>query len=523
MNNEEKNIISEEAVTEEANSAPKAPAEEKSEEIKKKKTNPFKTEKFRRSSVGVIFTAVFLAVLVVINVAVNVLESRYPSMNMDLTAEKLNTLSDDAKTAAENLTDKVEIFIIGEEQAIRDDLIYSNYNVKYSQLATLCDKLVEVNPSMISVKYVDPDADPAFISEYPDDSLSSGKVLIRSARRYKVLEISDLFAIDYSSDYTHYEYYTKVDSALANALYLVNMDKAPVVAMETAYNEMLSANYRTNLDTLLKDNCFTVKEFNIMTDGIPEDADVVMILTPTTDFAGEDIAKLEAWLEGGEKNHTVFVSSYPTVGELKNLNGFLNNRGIGFSTGNILVETDSSKRLSTSAAHMFVTAEDDLIPGNYSNLISANAVPVEILFDENDGIKTYPLITTSSTVYAQGYTSETDTDPETATAHTAVLAQKLNGDIQSNVIACGDTDSIYAYMGNSTFGNADFMLDLMQYVTDTTDTGVGLNINMTQTYVRDVVVSGRTIWIVGFGVLTVGLPLIILVFGIVVFVRRRHL
>ncbi len=492
--------------------------EEPKKKKKGKKSNPFKTEKFRRGSMGFAFTIVFIALLVVVNVIFSVLEDKYPSMKIDLTSQKLNSLSESTKSVAENLTSDIEIYIIGEEDAIRNDQLYSSYNVKYSQLANLCDRLAENDK--ITVKYVDPDADPSFISQYSDDNLSSGMVLIKSDKRYRVLSVSDLFEINYDESYNAVNY-TKVDGALANAMYLVDMDTVPVIAVDTGYGELLSDDYRTSLDDLLEGNCFEIKEFNLLTDDIPEDATMVMLLTPTTDLTDEDVEKLSNYLSTGDISHTLFVTGYPTAGELPNLSSLLEEWGLKMESGTVLVETDTSKTISSSATYMFVNATDDILTGTYSNLLAINAMPVDILFEENGDIKTYPLIETSSTVYTS--TGETQSDPDTDTYTVAALAQKTDGDVKRNVVAYGDTNSLYAYMSNSTFGNADFILDLVQYCTDTSDTSVGLTVESTQTTTRDITASTATCVIVGLFVFTIAIPLVIVVLGIVVFVRRRHL
>ncbi len=498
-----------------------AETEEPEEEPKKKKgkkSNPFKTEKFRRGSMGFAFTVVFIALLVVVNVIFSVLEDKYPSMKIDLTSQKLNSLSESTKSVAENLTSDIEIYIIGEEDAIRNDQLYSSYNVKYSQLANLCDRLAENDK--ITVKYVDPDADPSFISQYSDDNLSSGMVLVKSDKRYRVLSVSDLFEINYDESYNAVNY-TKVDGALANAMYLVDMDTVPVIAVETGYGELLSDDYRSSLDELLEGNCFEIKEFNLLTDDIPEDATMVMLLTPTTDLTADDVEKLNTYLSTGDISHTLFVTGYPTAGELPNLSSLLEEWGLKMESGTVLVETDTSKTISSSATYMFVNATDDILSGTYSNLLAINAMPVDILFEENGDIKTYPLIETSSTVYTS--TGETESDPDTDTYTVAALAQKTDGDVKRNVVAYGDTNSLYAYMSNSTFGNADFILDLVQYCTDTSDTSVGLTVESTQTTTRDITASTATCVIVGLFIFTIAIPLVIVILGIVVFVRRRHL
>ena len=102
-------------------------------------------EKFKHGSLAVVFTVVFIAVIIVINVLVSALTTRFPSMNFDLTKEGLNTLSDEATDVAKEIVNETTIYIIGSEDAIRGDEVYSNYSLKYSQVANLADRLHELN------------------------------------------------------------------------------------------------------------------------------------------------------------------------------------------------------------------------------------------------------------------------------------------------------------------------------------------------------------------------------------------
>ena len=89
------------------------------------------------------FTVVFIAVIIVINVLVSALTTRFPSMNFDLTKEGLNTLSDEATDVAKEIVNETTIYIIGSEDASRGDEVYFNYSLKYRQLANLADRLHE--------------------------------------------------------------------------------------------------------------------------------------------------------------------------------------------------------------------------------------------------------------------------------------------------------------------------------------------------------------------------------------------
>ena len=82
---------------------------------------------------------------------------------------------------------------------------------------------------------------------------------------------------------------------------------------------------------------------------------------------------------------------------------------------------------------------------------------------------------------------------------------------------------ISTFLGNSTFGNKDYTLDFIKNLTGTTDTRVGLVVNQTQTNTLDISASSAVIQTVGLGLFTIVVPVAVLVIGLVIFLRRRHL
>lgn len=488
-------------------------------------------EKFKHGSLAVVFTVVFIAVIIVINVLVSALTTRFPSMNFDLTKEGLNTLSDEATDVAKEIVNETTIYIIGSEDAIRGDEVYSNYSLKYSQVANLADRLHELNDK-IKVEYIDPDMNPQFISDYVDDSLTTGKVMVKTDKRHKTLAVTDLFSIQQDSSTGQYNYYSKVDGALANALYLVNLDTVPVVAFATGHNEMLTVS--DNLSTftgMLNDNNFEVKEFNMLTDEIPEDASIVVLGTPTTDYTSEELSKLEAYL-GDEKmgsSRTLYVMTAPNAGwsSMPNLSSFLAEWGMEPQSQEVL-ESNTNNTLYNMPYAIFANVTDSVLSKTYDNVVKVQAAPVKRLFTANNDISTYSVIETSDTAYLSNDEKVLET-PETDTYTILAFAQRYmdnQGKICANVVVDGCAADFYdgsSLLGNSTFGNKDVTLDLIKNLTGTTDTRVGLTVNQTQTNTMDINASSAVTWSIGMMLFTIVVPVAVLVIGLVIFLRRRHL
>ena len=493
-----------------------------------------KQDKFKHGSLAVVFTAIFIAVVIVVNILATALTDRFPSMNIDLTNEGLNTLSEEAIDVAKNLENDTVIYIIGSEDSIRNDLVYSNYGLKYSQVANLADRLAEVS-NKVSVEFIDPDRNPKFISDYAEDYLTSGKVLVKTEKRYKVLSTSDLFTVTQDSTTGAYKYYSMVDGALANALYLVNLDNVPVVALATGHEEMLSTanGSMDSFNGLLEDNNFLVEEFNILTDEIPENASVVFIGTPTKDYTPEEIAKLEAFIsdETMASSRTLYFTAYPTQSwdSMPNLKNFLNEWGLNPTVG-VIQESDSSRFMSTGngqAVYVFADVNTDMFTGDYSGLLMPASSAVEFLFKANDEIVTYPLVETADTAYVTDIDAAAEENPETAVHTITALAQRYvagQGNVQANVILDGCSMSYLPdVLGNSTFGNKALVTDLFKKLTNTNDTRVGLTVKQTETNTLDISASAAIINLVGLFLYVVIVPIAVLAAGLVVFLRRRHL
>lgn len=491
-------------------------------------------DKFKHGSLSVAFTAIFIAVIIVVNILVSALTDRFPSMNFDLTLEGLNTLSEDALDVAKNIENETTIYIIGAEDAIRGDQVYSSYGLQYSQVANLADRLAEAN-SKIKVEFIDPDRNPSFVSEYSEEALASGKVLVKTEKRYKVLGVTDMFNVTADSETGEYLYYSMVDGALANALYLVNLDNVPVVALATGHGEMLSSEQGTisSLSGLLEDNNFLVEEFNILTEEIPEDASIVFIGTPTADYTHEEIAKLEAFISDPEmaSSRTLYFTGYPTQNwdAMPNLRTFLNEWGLNPTVG-VIQESDSTRYMSTGteqAVYILADVNSDVLNGSYSNLIMPASSAVECLFKANNEIVTYSLVQTADTAYVTGTEEAAQEDPDTDVYSIVAMGQRYMNDagsIQANVVMDGCsmnyTDS---FLGNTTFGNKALVTDLFKMLSNTNDTRVGLTVSQTQTNTLDVTASAAVIYLVGLVFFVVILPIAVLAAGLVVFLRRRHL
>ena len=93
-----------------------------------------------------------------------------------------------------------------------------------------------------------------------------------------------------------------------------------------------------------------------------------------------------------------------------------------------------------------------------------------------------------------------------------------------NVVAFGSsyvfTDT---FLNASAFDDRQYVTDLLQYVTATDGSSITVETQAVQTQTYDVGASQSTIMLLGLGVFTIAIPVIILAVGLVIFLRRRHM
>lgn len=266
-----------------------------------------------------------IAVAVVLNLAVGALPSTLTQM--DMTNEKLYTITKDTKDYLADLKDDVTIYVLAAKSSLESN---------DTTLSAMLEKYKDAS-SHISVVYKDPKVYPQFYSNYTETAPSANSIIVESAKRSKVIDYSDLYetSVDYSTysqQTTGYDGEGQLTSAIA---YVVN-ENMPVVYEITGHGETeLSGGFseacqKANIDvsslTLLK------------SDSIPEDAEAIVINGPTSDFSEDDAKKVSDYLAAGGK---AFITATYTDKDLPNFESVLSAYGIQLEKG-MVVEQDKN-------------------------------------------------------------------------------------------------------------------------------------------------------------------------------------
>lgn len=364
--------------------------------------NSFRTRSFRAGSMSLVMIVAVLALAVLLNVAVSLLPGAYT--RIDTTADKLYALSDEAKEIIASFEEDIEILYIVEEGAEADIV------------KELLERAVAANPR-ITLTTIDPALHPELVSDYT--TLNANSFVVRSAKREKAVDVSELYQYKYYADgeeidestyQTYYMYYQygMVESApttetlyageavLASAIQYVCTDNVPVVYTVSGHNEV--ALDTTFAGYLASDN-ISVKDLQLATsDAVPADAAAVIIDAPQADFSEEECTRLADYINAG--GHVILYTYYDYT-EYTNLEEMLNSFGMQTVPG-IVMET-SSNMYDGAYYRLFPQIESHdytgVISGKY--LFAPMAHGITATEQAPEGVTVSPILTTSDASFAR--------------------------------------------------------------------------------------------------------------------------
>ena len=145
--------------------------------------------------------AVVLVAAVFLNLAVQELPATYTSI--DVTSQKLYSLTDTTTDLVRNLSEDVYIYILQSEDA--EDTTLGQTLDRYQALS-----------GHVHVEYRDPVTNPGFYQNYTDGNISMNSLIVESDKRYTVIDYADIYEteIDYNTytstvSYTHLDVYKR--------------------------------------------------------------------------------------------------------------------------------------------------------------------------------------------------------------------------------------------------------------------------------------------------------------------------
>lgn len=541
------------------------------EEKKSKKSNKDKSDsdsniakKLKHGTMATALTCGFLAVLVLLNVVTTVLFERYP-INIDLTKEKIYSMTDETEEYVKNVDRDVLVTIFADEET------YLNYSAYNKQAIELLKNYCKMNHH-ISYRFVDIDSNPDIIKSY-SDTISNFDIIFETSsevdgetvKRTRKLGMVDLLTFKdelvsslsqsgYSIDmmreqagndlqllayYGSYVESSNAEQAFTSALMTVTDPNPVYVTFLTGRNEVSDIMSKTSpfsyFKTLLVANGYNVNEIDITKDEIPADTDIAVIPAPTVDYLPEEVQKVSDFLNNGNElgKQLIYVASY-SQGETPNLDEFLEEYGLSVGEG-VICETYGENYIN----YPYCTISTDLSSDFNQDVLNKNLVissmytrPVNTLYDEQGMITTQQYVKTTDNAYTAKLTyneqyqmvpSDTLTTGQQclfAIGSKAKFADDGSGETKhSNVLCFG---SEYLLQSNilsaQQYGNSEYFFSVIAGITHKAD-GVFIKPKTIKGTAFDIAQNTKTILMWTFCAI---IPLAVLGVGLFVWLRRKN-
>ena len=346
----------------------------------------------KNGSYSVVLSVIFVVIIVVVNLIVDAFPSTYTEL--DVSDQKLFSIGDQTKDFLKELDKDVTIYQIVESGS--EDEAVSKLLKKYEEAS-----------DHIKVETKDPVVNPKFTSEYTDEEVSSNSLIIVCGDRSKVVDYNNIY--ESSIDYNTYSYTTSGfdgEGQITSAISYVTSENLSVLYTLDGHGEK-------SLDSTLQEDIekanIEIKSLNLLTEeSVPEDADCLMINSPSSDISEEERDAIIEYLENGGK--AMIFSDY-TEEPMDNFDAVLENYGVERVEG-IVIEGDAQHYAMQMPYYLLPDVSSAEAVSDFSSqgyfVLAPYAQGIRQLDNVRDTLTIESLLTTSDEAY-----SKTDLNTET--------------------------------------------------------------------------------------------------------------
>lgn len=490
-------------------------AAQEGSEKKKHKPDPKKLvgtiskKHIKNGSYSMAMAAIFIVIVVVINMIVGAIPSKYSQL--DVSSSKLYTIGDETKKVLKALDKDVTIYQIAQSGS-EDDTI-SNLLKRY-----------EDESKHIKVEVKDPVVNPKFASEYTTDDLAANSLIVVCGDRNKVISYNDMYST--SVDYNTWQQTTTGfdgEGQITSAIGYVTSEDLPIMYTLSGHGEKdLDSSFKEDIQKANID----IKELNLLTEGkVPDDADCLMIVSPTSDISEEEKTEILDYLEAGGK--AMIFSDY-TQDDLPNFDAVLANYGVKRAEG-IVFEGDS-QHYGMQMPYYFVptvnstdASSETASAGSY--VLAPYAQGIQKTDDVRDTVTIDSILTTSDQAYSKTNMQSSQIEKEDGDVDGpfdlgVAITETLDDDKETQIVYYS-TSNLMESQANQMVsgGNEKLLLESLSWMTSTDESSsVSISSKSLQSTSLTVTDYDAAFW----KICTIGLiPGVFLVAGFLIWLRRR--
>ena len=455
-----------------------------------------------------VMVVIVIALVVAFNVFITALTGKFP-VKLDMTPEKVYSITDSTKEYLKSYNTPTEIFILASEA--KENMQIKNILNKYA-----------AENSNIKITNIDTDANPTFGQKYTEngENLSGKYLIVDGGERFKTFAQTDLYIVDQKTGNAGG---MNAEAKITSALKYVSSKNELNAYIVTGHNEINDLGVRGALEG----ENYNVSELNLITEEIPDDASILIVLSPKSDFTVAETAKLDSYFTKG--GHAQIYLDVLRSEKLTNLYSYLAKWGIQVNDA-VAREQNSKNILSLGGTTTLVVPEiasdditDSIIKNNRTIAYLPYSKTLTKLFDDSNSISVKPLLTTSTSAYeTSNYDDLSQKDGvETNSYNIGILAS--NSQNNSSIYVSGTSmllnftkDDMDASYG---FANYDYFMNICSFMQGNTD---DYTISPKSMKASALMIKPIVAYAIGI-IFVIVIPLILLITGIVVWFKRRHL
>jgi len=466
-------------------------------EIKKS----FNSNKFKYGGYATLLTAIVLVILLVANLVVDKLDLKY-----DMTKNKLYSLSEQSYKVIDKLNKDINI------------ISFNKQGSENQGIAEIIKKYSE-KTKKITLKYIDPSTNPQIAKKYSntENAIAAGSIVVESGSKFKVINESEMYNTtqDQNTGQSSVQSLAVEQKITGAIMYVLNDKNSVVYNLEGHKEQPLAA----EVSKSLSNQNFTVKTLNLLVgEWKPASGDMIIVSSPAADITKDELAKLKDFFSKG--GHGVFLVNLQKV-KFPNFDELMSTFGIQIQQS-LILEGDAQSFYQEPVYLMPKMNSHAIMNPMVSSklpVLFPVAQPITQLKVKKSSLKIEPLLTTTNKSWGRKNITSTATEKEAGDIDgpfdVAVAITDTQGTSAAKIVVFSSSGFVNVAGG----GNLDLFMNSMNWVQDLKE-----NISITP---KDLTQEGLKITqgqILGYsGLVVIVIPSIVIILGIVVWLRRRHL
>ena len=300
---------------------------DENEEIKKAKLGERLSIAFRkRWIVSSTITLLLVLCIIAAYISVNLWAVDTDLPNIDMTESQMFTLSEESKKAIKDINKEITIYTYGYEEDSPFVKFVKQYCAANSNL-----KWVVLNS----------ETNLELMTEIGDQYNSTLVVVVCGEKRVFVTPEQDFSTVDYVTGNT----LDTTEEKMTNTILSLAEENLPNIYFSSGHNEYVPGKDGKIyiMTSSLADEAYNVETINLLTQEIPDNCDILAIVSPTQDLSEAEANKVIAYINNGKN---LFVSKDMASDEkaqYPNLQKILDLYGVTIENNGLIVETSATK------------------------------------------------------------------------------------------------------------------------------------------------------------------------------------